>query len=416
MEIHVPPRFTADRPAVGFSRLTFETPIREHPVGSKMPEATQSFSVQAPSEMDGLCASTSAQKDLQTYINEELPQLHLHVTNFTDNTIVFITWSHISFDAQGLLDLLQNWSHVMAGREDKVQTFLGAESDILEEFAPATTEPEEEPFGQQPLLLHGFNKFAFFCRGLWRGFRAGRPVKRLICLPPQVIQRLKQEARQDALKDKEDVFEGDILTAWASKIVAECHPKSRPLSIWSAVNCKFRLPSLNHNDGVYPQNLAVPLVFTNITREEASESIGSIARITRKSLMKQATEDRTLSYLRLRRQTFESGTTYSPLFTEADSLPILLNNLAKLSMLKAIDFGPAVVKTPGQTKGKGAGKPVYHHYYTAADSTARLLRLPRVVILGKDGQGNCWMSVSASARFWDRMEHQVKRFGPQTKS
>ena len=57
--------------------------------------------------------------------------LSLHVTSFTDATLVALSWSHVLMDVMGQRALLHAWSLVLAEKDSEVPKMLGAHEDAV---------------------------------------------------------------------------------------------------------------------------------------------------------------------------------------------------------------------------------------------------------------------------------------------
>lgn len=336
-------------------------------------------------------------------ITRATPQIFLRITSFADATLMGLVWPHTMMDALGLEDLLRAWSIVLAGREGDVPALLGASEDVL---ANLGDEKDLKAFKGSELMskhqLGTLAQAAFFARYVKDSMGDVPVVRKLICLPKAALAELHDQA---VVEDEKAPFvsESDILTAWAARAVAKSKKQPRPVTIASAVNIRFRLASLlgMGDTGRYMQNMVLNC-FTFLPSDIAqSESLRPIAETHRGFLGAQTTVPHTLGMLRFLREKKESGKDVAlPLFGEAKSVVVIVNNLTKVNMMQAADFGPAVVG-----KAQGNGKIAYWHFLP--------LQPPAwmkdwFVVLGKDHEENCWVMATLGPKGWEVIEEELE--------
>jgi hypothetical protein len=291
LEIRAPRTFTDDRPAVFCTCETFPVAIEQHPEAKRLPKATTDASIQpGPQDFRTFATRGDAPAILEDFVHSDSPMLSLHITSFTDATLVGLSWPHALMDAMGQRALLNAWSLVMAGRESDVPKLLGAHEDALIAAAEAPSGPIEE-------LKLGAKRLATTSM-IWFGARFGWDLltsksveTRTICMPKKFIEELRQQAMVELAAEhgeEKDVFisEGDALTAWALRVVALSSPQPRPVTALHALNLRFRLPSLINAGGVYVRNMAIAAC-TFVSAETATGSLGAIALENRRCLSEQ---------------------------------------------------------------------------------------------------------------------------------
>lgn len=424
LEVHVPAQYTPQQPAVTYSHESSfaHIPIENHPVASKLPKATSHPSIQ-PTEAAflSLGASPDCPATIEQMIARNLPQLLLHIMSFANATLVGLTWPHTVMDAVGLEDLLRAWSLVLAGREADVPRVLGAREDVLWKIAGdvrdddelvAKTDSYDGEF--EAHRLRGWSGVWFLVRFLWDAFRT--PVERkLICLPKAALAKLRATVEQEQDGDQNTfVSESDVMTAWAARIIAQSEGRGRSLTVVSAVNVKFRLAKrLDPGPGVYLQNLVLG-AFTFLTAKTAEGPLRSIAEAHRGHLAAQTSEGRILRMLKYLRKGRDAGKESSMRFYgRADSVVVTVNNLTKINMLGAADFGPAVVNQAGDretgaggSEGALVGRTTYWHFQGLQH---RFYFKNRFVILGKDHDGNSWVMATLGNAAWAAVENELQK-------
>ncbi|KAL3587656.1 hypothetical protein FPOAC2_13554 [Fusarium poae] len=394
-EIHVPRLFTADRPPVAFSCETHTMGIEEHELAQTLPKATDELSIQRdPGDFLAFAARHDAPQTPDDFLYYDVPLLSLHVTAFTNATLVGLSWPHALMDVMGQQALLRAWSLVLAGREVDVPAVLGAREDALCAAADASGSAEELKVAKQQ--LKGISLMRFGLRFAWDMVSGPAAEGRTIYMPASTLMALRQEAEGDLAVAGEAPFisDGDVLTAWAARAVAVSLPQPRPVTVLHAVNARFRLPALVNAPGVFIQNMAVA-GFTLLSAAEATGPLGAIAVANRRHLSEQASEGQILACVReLRRDTAGDPRV---LCGPSDALLLPMTNWARADVFNSADFSAAVVR-PGPTGNPG--RVVYHH----ADAMRPSASTRNVfVVLGKDHRGGYWMSAKLPLAAWDRL-------------
>jgi hypothetical protein len=411
LEIHVPKVFTPARPAVSFSRVDLKSPIEEHPLGKTFPKATRGPSIQAgPGDFRPFASQEAAPATLDDFVYNDIPQLSLHITSFTDATLVALSWPHTLMDVMGQHALLRAWSLVLAGREDKVPPVLGAREDAI--FAAADEPGEVSGFELGRERLQGWAMLAFGLRFAWDMLWNQVVDTRTVYLPKAVVCELRREAEADlAAEDggegKPFVSEGDVLTAWATRAVALSQPQPRPMTVLHAVNARFRLPSLAQASGVYIQNMAVA-AFAFLSPEVATGPLGQIALVNRRQLMRQTSEGQILACLRELRQQPKLESDPTMVCGPSDAVLMPFTNWGRANIFKTIDFSGAVVRAgeTAETRSNPPGTIVFHH----ADSMRPNSASRNVVILwGKDHDDGQWLTGILLPPAWVKIEAELKR-------
>jgi hypothetical protein len=411
LEIHVPPELTVERPAFSHSHQSFDLAIEDHPLGKKLPRATATASLHlGPQEFRSFAAREDAPATLEDLLSEDTPQLSLHITSFSNATLVALSWPHTLMDVMGQQALLHAWSLVLAGREADVPPALGAREDIMWGLAEAAV---EEEYLLKPSQLKGFNMATFGMRFAWDLLWNRLVETRTICLPKQAMEILRLQARSDLTTMEADgktlfVSDGDVLTAWGIRAVASSLPQPRPITALHALNARFRLSALANAPGVYLTNMAVA-VFTFLSPEVATGPLGPIALENRRRLAEQATEGQVLAGLRELREEQSPGNIdpATMLYSDANAVLMPFTNWTKADLYKSADFSAAIVRAGEDvsTRNNPPGTMVFHHASSMRQGpTVRNV----IVVLGKDHADNYWLTGSLLPRTWERIEESIK--------
>ncbi|KAM0530012.1 hypothetical protein ACHAPS_000651 [Verticillium nonalfalfae] len=361
MEVHVPEKFTDERPAFRWTHQTFDMPLNEHPAGARLPKSGNRPYVQlVDNEFQNIETTSDQALTPEALSHLEEPQCSFLVTSFTDQTIVTLTWPHTLTSVMGLSSLMEAWSLMVAGREDEILPFGGAEEDFMDKLG-GEDQDETEPFALQDRLLQGLSLVRFVLGVVWDIVRRPLTQTKLVFLPASFVSDLLQQARDDLKASSEGkelpfVSEGDVLTAWTLSVLPEVYG-NRPYTVLNAADLQGRVPGLFKPGHAYVQNTLM-LTCTMFSAEDAkSLDLGRRALRVRQSIVQQTTPAQCAAFARLSRK-------HSiPLFGEASGTMGTMTNWGKAKFFDVIDFAPAVVKAgvSGGRRQAEPGKIAYQH-------------------------------------------------------
>jgi hypothetical protein len=340
-------------------------------------------------------------------IHQNAPPIFLHVTSFKDATIVALSWPQVLMDEIGHKELLQAWSLILAGREEDVPDVLGVQKDILDGVGVS----EDAGLGLDQKRLKGMAKTKFISRNLWDRMFNPSWEMRAIFLPQEAFARLRAKVQGEIDNSypgggaKPVVSDGDVLTSWVTRAMASSLPKPRPVTILTFSNARFRLPSLFDGEGVYLQNLMLG-VYTFLSVDMARGPLGPIALSHRKHLDDQTSEAQTRSLLNSWRHDIESTGSPSLFYGEPQGSFMLVNNLNKAELIKAAEFGPAVVKQGDKAARKNPPGRMVTYYMHSLGSTWSALNC--LWMLGKDHGGNLWLQANLLPKAWAAIEEDMR--------
>ncbi|CEJ81864.1 hypothetical protein VHEMI01970 [[Torrubiella] hemipterigena] len=339
-------------------------------------------------------------------IKQKWPQLTLFISSFQDATFISLIWPHTLMDASGFYSLLKNWSYVMAGEMDKVEPVLGASVDVLAQID--TEANEKATHVLDPLCMSALQKTIFALRFLWRKMMV-RQELRMVYIPDAVMRRLKdrtaQEAKDAAEKGDQDAFisEGDVLVGWLMRANAAAH--SHPITLFSLVNARSRLPGTSKAEGVYIQNI-IGMVFIMYSAEALKRSGGSIALKHRRSLEPQLDGDQLAMYMQKVRKTAVGGGIPPVLYGDSSAVLAASNNIAKSSPFTGADFGPAVIRAGDKSKDKKNPPGTMTVYYNCIVGPGSAL--PGIFLTwGRDHGRGLWLTASLSSDQWSWLEKDM---------
>lgn len=414
LEMHVPRTFTKERPPVAYTQETFDVAIGEHSLAKDLPSPTEKPSLQRPaSDFRSLSVRPDAPSTIGELVSQDVPQVSLHVVTFTDATLVSISWPHTLMDGMSLQGLLKAWSLVLAGKEDQVPALLGAKDDVL--YAAAQDAAPGDEWVLRRTVLTGFKFFLFVVLFLW-GVLTERTIEsRTICLPKAAMAKLRRQALDEAAvsgsgQEKAPwVSEGDVIMAWAVRMVALAQPSPRPVNALCALDLRPRIPELAESDGVYIQNVLIGSS-VQLSKDDARQPLGVIASRCREALVTQATASQLRSFLFALCKILDAGGDPTLLPGVWNGELFTISNWTKADFVKLVDFSPAVVKT-GQAEEQRINPPgtmIYHQSFVLGhDATLRNV----MAVLGKDHSENYWMMGYFPPRTWAVIEKEIQKMG-----
>lgn len=417
LEVRVPKRFTTERPAVTFTHDRIgDMSIRSHPTASRLHIPTDGVSIQdVPNENDMFASRPDFPASVDEMIRRDMPQLLLHVTSFSDATLVSLVWAHTVADGFGILTLLKNWSLVLAGRESEVAPVIGGREDVVLEAETAENPQNRQPLVIEPMRLTGVPLVTWLFRRVWEYLSSPALESKTIFLPKEKLDQLLRQVHKEIDEMSPPPIgtpayfasENDVLTAWVTHTIATSESTPRPMTVAAFVNLRGRLPhtdiDTSHGRGIYMQNMLM-LTFAFLGAELLSGPVGDIAVAHRRHVQEQTTESQVLSFMRNFRK--DADATTAPLrvlFGAADSRPILFNNFVKADYLGTVDFGPAVVR-PGRHIPAGFMTTYYYRVYSAPLSITSSFYM-----LGKDQNGSIWLQGNLRPREWADLHKRLNK-------
>ncbi|KAI0905582.1 hypothetical protein F4823DRAFT_627725 [Ustulina deusta] len=406
LEIHVPREFTKDRPAVHFTSQAFDIPIEDHKLGSQLPKLTGGPSLQpGPRSFDHFNPIPDRPDTLRDYTDSDRPILRLHVTSFTNSTLITLVWPHAVAGGLGIKEVISAWSKALQ-RDADIPALLGARHDVLDGVGTDKDNPAPYRLGPSEIKGWGFVKLALGL--LWGVFRHPHVESRAICLPRHFLSQL----RESCLRELRAVHgadaapflsENDVLEAWGSRFVARARGGERPALIITSLDVKSRLDAPWGTGGVYVQNTA-GCVYTSVDAEVLlRRPLGELAHVIRQSIRDAATDEQIRAQLRIFRMLGHAKSI--PLFGRPDSHLMSFSNWTKFGLFHVADFGAAVVPSAEEDSSTPPiGKPAYMHCQALGEN--RLLR-NCFNITGKDWDGNYWITAFLYPEDWAKLEEYM---------
>ena len=401
-----------------FSQDVLATGVGTHPLGKLLPVLTDYGAAgHLSADLRHFAGIPSPPNSIKEMMEQNAPLLHLHVTVFLDATVIGITWPHVVMDAMGLQALLRNWSLVLNDRAGDVLPVIGVKDDPLQELLSKDTGPPEDSVLEK-LSIGWLGVGVMLLRIIWMLLWNSGLEKRIIVLPQDSMDRLCAQARSDLATQsgqKPFISEGDVLAAWAARILAASQPKPRPVTIASVVNIRFTLKALRERGGEYIQNM-LQFVYVSIAPDCTASPLGVTALGHRQQLIEQCTESQTLNYIRMQQENVKATTKLRLLFGDPRSEILAVNNLSKLDYFRKIDFSAAVLRSDKpdvgvdvRVTGAGArqnppGTIVFYHPLVLNEGS---LTTNYLGVLGKDHSGRTLIAGIFQPRTWEIMVQEL---------
>ncbi|KFA50678.1 hypothetical protein S40293_04888 [Stachybotrys chartarum IBT 40293] len=411
-EIHVPKTFTSAHPAVRFENSQIPLNIDAHPVAGRLPKGTGT----APSVHNGsdqfstLSLAPSHPRSIRHYLATDEPVLGLYVTNFKDATLVGITIPHCLADAMATSDLLEAWSAIVSQRADLVKPLAGAKDDPFGSVGTPSDELAQGKFVQENYQMRGLRLLLFFGRIIWDKLTAGFVRPGQIYLSATYLASLRKVAEEELSKGRKSVpfiSDGDLLTAWASRVIEKSSPATGTTAIYTIFSVRWRLGNTFKRTAAYMQNTVLPCVVLLSHKESKSISLGEVALRVREQIVAQTTETQVRRLVRIARE-WVASLGITPIFSFWDSRLVVCTNWTKARFFDVADFGSAAVdlkEASGEVKS--LGKPSFFWSIAISESD----NLPNTfMVYGKDEAGNYWVSANLRDVTWRTIEREFGAF------
>lgn len=314
----------------------------------------------------------------------------------------------------GAAELLKAWSSVLADRLDRVPTVLGARKDVVENVGTSSDEKAQIPYVLQDKQIKGLSMLAFVVRFGWDLLTRRNIQARTIFLPAKFVSQLRQTAQEQlrlGSKSESSPFlsDGDLITAWCSRMIMFSRSKKRPAIIFNVFDLRSRLNNTFTRGGSYLQNLILPASVFLPAAEVSTSSFGQIALRLRQAIVEQTTDTQARSLMKAMKASYAS-IGLMPLFGSSDSMVIACTNWSKASLLEAANFGPAVISSgPSISDEKPAAQPGACASYWGTTIGNKDNPRDTFVIYGKDGDDNHWIHAYLRPETWDLIQDEFSQ-------
>ncbi|TFA97854.1 hypothetical protein CCMA1212_010378 [Trichoderma ghanense] len=411
-EIHIPCPFTKDRPPLHFTKASFNMRMAEHPEASKLPSSSDRLTTfPSPRNYQSLALGPGAPRCVDDYLYADIPLYALHVVNFTDGTLVSISFNHVISDLAGLMAVMNAWQLVLAGKPEAVPPFKGFYKDSMAGLYKA--QPSEK-YVLADKQLTGWRLAAFGLRLIFDSWWNSPIHSRLVCIPEKTMDALVQAARDQIPRSAETssaagssssfISENDIIVALFMKTMAHSLAPNRSIMALQAVDPRNRAKSVFEQDAAYVCNAPSAAFVQCSSREAVDMSVGELALEGRKTLLSQLTEGQMKAVAALAYESMLSNGN-PPVFGDSDMAFLVFSNWSKAAFLEKVDLSPAVVEA-GRSQ-KTPARPVYYHSQSLEMGS---FATNVIVIMGRDLEGNFWLNADLPAHVWPTMLEHLEEF------
>ncbi|KAH6658522.1 hypothetical protein BKA67DRAFT_656711 [Truncatella angustata] len=453
LEYHVPAAFSQERPAITYTHVTHDLPAAEHPIASRLPTSTTGPAIVCdPDEFRSLFQREGAPTELNHYLDEDIPQIGLHIVSFKDKTLVTLYWPHTLMDALAKQAFLKAWVLVLQDRADEVALPVSAHSDPLSKLGIHPNEPHK-------LLAHRMSMLNLVGYGLSTISNFfNTKENRMVCVPAAFVKQLRSEAYADLVDDNAEISsissidgqvspsissvdealspsvsssdgslslassassddtkpssvgslddqpflsDGDVLCAWWTKLAVSHLPASSRRTI--CLNNAYSLRSALADD-LLPSGrpyISNAVAFVNVLLpldDIVSKSLGHVASTIRQAIKELGTRNQVEAFTAMWR---ESSAKLPPFFGDSGMHMVTFSNWSKARLFET-DFSAALAN-PGPADEKR--KPARPSYIQNCQFG---LCLPNgFPIIGKDNDGNYWLSGYMNKGHWEQVDKQL---------
>lgn len=375
-------------------------------MASKIPKVTSKPAVLAEAkEFISLTRRPDGPNKLDDYLLKDEPQLAVHIVSFRDATLLSILWPHVCGDASAAKAILDAWSLVLQGRDEEVPPLHGFDSDPLARLGRDPKEKyklAERRLSVWQIIVFGI-RYAF--EMVWWGDEG-----RVLCVPNTFITALRETALQELASESEGnkkpfLSESDVLCAWLTRLAISNLPKdsSQTILISNALDYRSLLANdLLPRNGVLLGN-AVTVVHAFTTVKAILEThLSKTALAIRHGIQNLATRSQLEAHQAILRESIDK-TKIPLLFGDANMQVLPFTNWTKAKYFET-DFSAAVVGqgTPLGERANGRGIPSY------AQNCGLGRGLSKFVIMGKDVQGNFWVTGFLRKAVWEGISQKLE--------
>lgn len=411
LELHVPDHFSEEVPAVSYTHASYHGKIDETANAEILrSHVGRARVMEIPDGVRRFLIGPHTPSSLDDYVKRDIPLISLHVISYADATLVTLTWPHALTDGVGWIGMIKNWCKVLAGSKDQIEDLGGLHEDPLTKM-DTYNGPDDKPFDLDHKRLRGFGLFMFFIRSLAAWIFTPKIYHKGLFIPARLVAHVKQQThqQQEALfKDNPDkkpfISNGDILSSWLVRLACSKMFKlsNRSVVIMGALDLRSRLQKLLEPQTIYAQNL-LSWSFTFVPLGDVLMApLSRFALQIREGIKRQTSQSQIHAAVRRNLQSISTTGTV-PIYTDSDSILVVLSNLSRVSWHDVFDFKQAVVSKELDNRKVTVGLPVWQFGCSvSADSFAT-----SILINGADLDGNYWAEATLPGYVWKDVQKQL---------
>lgn len=159
------------------------------------------------------------------------PLLYVHLSLFTDATVVALSWPHVLADQMGIANIMRAWFD-LAYKNEQPPKMIGYNEDIL---SSSTTKREYADYPAHEIYRKGCsrvrNKWEYFfvVLGFIPELALNRTEQsRIVFFPRPMLDALKERYRKELTEESgvdPEISNGDIINAILTKVILIVFPK-----------------------------------------------------------------------------------------------------------------------------------------------------------------------------------------------
>ncbi|KAJ4312152.1 hypothetical protein N0V94_007590 [Neodidymelliopsis sp. IMI 364377] len=281
------------------------------------------------------------------------PPLSVHVISFTDATLVTLSWPHVFSDAAGIHNLLEAWVAVLEGREEEVPSLMPFEEDPVVSIA-ANAKSSDHILSSTALT--GIWFFLFVIGYIYELIVHSKEASRMHLRPSQPVHVIN---------------------------VMDIRQPSRILPI--------------SGEKSYVGNAVGGAVTFTTVAELEKLSVSELAFRVRKDLEKQRSPDQVEAYIAWSHDCYSKSGRF-PLAGSWNQIIFSLSNWTRAKFYE-VDFSKAGPDL--EERATKLGRP---SFLMASGGVQGLSLRNGGPLLGKDANGNWWITWVLRAKAWSEIE------------
>ncbi|KAJ9132457.1 Chloramphenicol acetyltransferase-like domain protein [Pleurostoma richardsiae] len=177
----------------------------------------------------------------------DVPMLFLHVSLFTDATVIAISCPHILTDQLGMANIARAWMGILEGNAPP--PMVGDKDDVLPGQKPYAEYPKREIFRKGRMRVRRRFEYFFVVLGFIPEMVIDRVEESYTLFFPLPLVDSLRERYSKTLEEKygasPDITNGDVLTGIITKFARLHDKKTRTMSLSQTVNLRGRIPQLS---------------------------------------------------------------------------------------------------------------------------------------------------------------------------
>ncbi|KDN60768.1 hypothetical protein CSUB01_05960 [Colletotrichum sublineola] len=384
--------FSKDHPSITYEAVDFrDTLIADHPDGARIPRPPSDGGpavVGNPDDLHGLVYGPKTPKRLRDYLDSDQSLLGLRFVSFKDATVIVLHWMHLAFDAMALKSLLDAWSLSLKGKHDEIAKPIPLHTYPLGDLGK--NPKEAHVLADRQMSMFGIAWWAL--RNFFR-LAIRKKEHRMVCVPAKVLAMLKQDALrylETQNNGTEFLSDGDILVAWLTRL--SLSDSKRSVTIQQAYDWRPVLEDRLPPGNPFLSNCVGFLVTHLPASDLLTKPLGYLAGKIRGSITGQHPLEQVEAYCSLVRQYPKWKL---PPFFGCSSMDLrMFSNWSKAKFYN-LDLSDAQCK------------PLQPYYVQTVQGPYEFT--DGIIIVGKDVDGNYWLSGHKVEGEWDAIEEKMNK-------